>query len=455
MGKKNNPKTKTEDKTLSTTKKKAKSSKKNNSKKHFILTESLIAVCLGLLIAIAVRVLTWDGSTSPVKTESKEETASLPTVDISLNEITFQDFRDGERKTKYPGNSVEFASSGNTKTFENVELRGRGNSTWGNPKPPFQLKFKESIDFLNLGEAKTWVFLANYYDDTNLRNDIAFKLADLLEETYATRGEFVKVTMGGEYLGVYYLTHKMETKKGSVNLKNDFGILMEVDNIHRETEDCHDTNNGTCITIKDTVADADDDPETIEIALNAFMDKYNQFEEATRAKDYARILELIDVQSFVEYYIISEVTCNPDAYDSSLYYYMDGLDDMIHAGPIWDYDYAMANPKWRPGATKSLYTPYIMTPQNSLYVRENTIQEFVNLATIPEFMDAVKLTYREKIAKNSEELINWIKSRAASIKKDQAENAKKWNIDNFEKSTEELIEWIEKRLDYLNYQFEA
>ena len=215
-----------------------------NIPKHLVVIESMLAICIGLMAAVFVQSITAKTTAEKVantttKTTTEEETKELPEFNISLKNTTLDIFKSGTKDDKYKGNTVEF-TNGETTTYEDVEIKGRGNSTWGQPKPPFQLKFSEKIDFLGLGTAKKWVFLANYFDKTNLRNDIAFKLADMLGEKYANKGEFVKVTIDGEYLGVYYLTHQMEAKQGSVELQDKYGILMEIDNLHRATEDCYD-----------------------------------------------------------------------------------------------------------------------------------------------------------------------------------------------------------------------
>lgn len=381
-----------------------------------------------------------------------DEKKELPTFNISLKDITLEDFQKGGKKTKYPGNEIEVVNDGESIDYQDVEVRGRGNSTWGLPKPPFQIKFNDTIDFFGLGGAKKWVLLANYVDSSNLRNDIAFKLADMLGEKYATRGEFVKVNVDGEYLGIYYLTHKMETKKGSVNLKDNYGVLMEIDNLHRDTEDCIDTSYGNCMTIKDTVADEDEETEIRDEAVAAFMKQYNQYEEAVRAKDYEALTELIDIESFAEYFLVSEFSVNPDAYSSSVYFYKDGLDDKIHAGPIWDYDYAFSNRKWVWRADDSVFSPYNTTAFRSA-ADQNTTMEYYYMLDMPEFTNEVKRVYQEKLSGKSKELLSWLKGRAELIKEETLADAERWDFDDTMEDTEYLIDWVRRRYDYLEWTY--
>ncbi len=414
-----------------------------NIKEPIIILVGTILICVGAILAF----LTFGNRT---ETNNKE----IPTFNISLNGFTIEEFQQGGKKTKHPGNTVAVTSAGETTTYENVEMRGRGNHTWTLPKPPFQLKFSDSIDFFGLGESKTWVLLANYEDASNLRNDIAFKLADMLDEKYAVQGEFVKVIADDGYLGVYYLTHKMETKKNSVGLKDKYGVLMEVDNIHRVNEDCIVTSHNTCMTIKDTVADEDEEAEIRAAAVQAFMDDYNRYETAIDAKDYAAAAEIVDMESFAQYFLISEFSVNPDAYASSFYFYKDGLDDKLHVGPIWDFDFAFANPNWVWNTGDSVYSPYVTTAlRDAPDPDHNSTREIYALLDTPEFMAEIKRVFKDKLSGKGEELVSYVEDRAALIKEDTIANADRWTLNDAMGNTDDLIDWVRRRFDYFEFTY--
>ena len=407
-----------------------------------IIVILLLALCAGFFVLIAVRM--FGPKAEPKKVE-------IPTINLGLKDVTYDEFKSGTKDKKYKGNTVNFTVDGTTTTYENVELKGRGNSTWGQPKSPFQLKFSESVDLLGLGSAKKWVFLANYFDDSNLRNDMAFKLADMLGEEYATRGEFVKVMVGEDYLGLYYVTHKMEAKKGSVELQNELGVLMEIDILHSETEECIDTEYGTCMTLKDPVADEDEEADIVQEAVDGFMESYNRFEEAARAQDWDLISELVDTRSFAEYYLVSEFSNNPDAYYSSYYFYKDGPEDKIHAGPIWDYDFAFANRRWSSDAEEIVYSPYTSNFHRDVLKQTVLAKEIYYLIDMPEFMDEVKSVFKEKLAGRSSEFLSWLKARAAAIREESLNDADRWAIYDTAEETDYLIDWIRRKYEYLEY----
>ena len=57
-----------------------------------------------------------------------------------------------------------------------MKIRGRGNSTWGHPKKPYQMKLDDKKEFLGMPNHKKWLFLAEYSDKSLLRNTIVFEM---------------------------------------------------------------------------------------------------------------------------------------------------------------------------------------------------------------------------------------------------------------------------------------
>ena len=62
-----------------------------------------------------------------------------------------------------------------------IKIRGRGHSTWKLDKKPFQIKFDEKTSVMGMTEAKRYILLANYLDKSLMRNHIAFKMGETLD----------------------------------------------------------------------------------------------------------------------------------------------------------------------------------------------------------------------------------------------------------------------------------
>ena len=384
----------------------------------------------------------------------------LPIVEIELKGVTQEEINNGSKDIKYEGNELNINNNGRVSEYKNVEVKGRGNSTWTWDKRPYRIKFDEKVDVLGMGKAKKWCLLANYMDGTNLRTEIGFTLEKMLDMKYTMDGRFIEFYVDGNYQGLYYLTKAVEVSSNVVDLKDDLGVLVELDNIYGTLEEkYYTTGNGDILTIKDVAKEEND-----EQAMEDFLMNYNELEKAIEAKDYKKISELADVESFAQYYLLSEFTVNPDAYWTSFYMNKDGKEDKIHAGPGWDFDMALANRYWGNWLGEKLYSPtetmvrkLELSPETWIemgnseedYVVSDQISTIMyDLMDIPEFQDEVKRVFNEKMVGKGEELMTRIINKATEIYQAALKDGEKWEKGNFIAETENLIRWVKARYDY-------
>ncbi len=382
----------------------------------------------------------------------------VPRIDIELNGVNLEEIKAGLKQEKYKGNKLDLYYDGRIYKYNNVELSGRGNTTWEQEKKPYQIKLKSSTNLLNLGKNQEWVLLANYYDVTFLRNDIAFLLAEMLGIQYNHRGDFVELYFNGEYEGLYYLVQKIEISNGSVALHDEKGILFEIENFRWHEEGCDESYLGNCLVLKDTVSNNDEEKKEAE---KEFLDSFNQFEKAAEKKDFNKVSEIIDIESFVKYFIVSELTVNPDAYSSSFYFYKDGTDDKIHAGPVWDFDLAFANRSWGWQIDNSFYSPYEEMVRKKEAFGENGLEadsyiskDIYYLMEMPEFRDEVKRIFQDKLSNKGDILIKDIEENNKKIKKALLVNHEKWKEKKFEENYYDMMDWLKERFNYLKIKYD-
>ena len=149
----------------------------------------------------------------------------------------------------------------------------------------------------------------------------------------------------------------------------------------------------------------------------------------------------------VRYYLLSEFTKNPDAYASSFFLYKNGVNDKIHFGPGWDFDFSMGNKQWIWGSEESFYSP----STTSLIEYYDPLQEGRVLWGIdnPEFYEFIAKMYREKMMGKKAELLEYFDGKVAEIQEVAKEDATRWEKNNFE----DLINfrrWLEERFDYFD-----
>ncbi len=426
---------------------------------------------------------------------SKYPDRGVARINIDLNGVSLDEIKGGSKEEKYEGNKVTIigedeqqdeesvqagsneknrqqknkqvvGKGGDVWEFSDVQVKGRGNGTWVQEKKPYQIKFNDKVDMFGLGKARKWVLLANAVDATNLRTDTAFYLERMLGMEYSFDGEFVELYFDGEYEGLYYLTHAVEIGKNSVDLKDPMGVLVELDNIYGWVEGYFETSNGDALIIKDLVEKDNEDA-----AMRSFLNSYNQLEEAVIRKDNDKIRELIDMGSFVKYYLLSEFTVNPDAYWTSFYMYKDGNDDKIHAGPGWDFDLTFANKSWGNWMGEEFYSPTRTMVRRSEIMTKEMYDELglsaasgvdwygvslslsrimFDLMEVPDFREEVERVYVDKMKNKESDLLRKVEGRAREIEELVKFNNEKWGDREYWSEVNMIINWISERYNYFD-----
>lgn len=258
-------------------------------------------------------------------------------------------------KTEYmEGAHIQITNSiGHLETDAGISIRGRGNTTWNVPdKKPYIFKLDKKKSILGMPADKTWVLLANYYDSTLIRNDIAFYMGQEFSTLpYTPRGTFVRLILNGTDKGIYQLCEKIKTATNRVNIGND-GIIVEVD---YKGDDNDVTFRTTHLKLPFTIKDPDVEVgdsiynyivEYVSLAEKAIYKRNKTAEE----NDWRKYL---DEDSFVEWYLVNEIAKNRDSrfYSSCFMNFKPG--GKISMGPIWDFDIAFGGYPWQPAADEA------------------------------------------------------------------------------------------------------
>ena len=265
-------------------------------------------------------------------------------------------------------------------TDPEIQIRGRGNSTWSLPKKPYRIKFPEKYSpiGLNHAKAKSWVLLAHDMDKSLLRNHLAFEISRILFSsgdsfhdastvTFTPCSQFVNVYFGDSYHGVYQMSDQMEVSKDRINLDKlkaadgsdpaliTGGHLIET-NIH------HDEGYPVSFTSSrgiymDHKYPEDDD---MDIAQYTWMENYiRQAESALYSSNFTDKTsgwrKYFDEASLADFIITKEFAGDMDGYTSTYFYKRRGV-DKIYFGPVWDLDKGWNNDNRTP---HSSYPPLL------------------------------------------------------------------------------------------------
>ena len=246
---------------------------------------------------------------------------------------------DETHETKCVGNVI---FDGKTRA---MTMKGRGNSTWGLPKKPYNITLKDDAELIpGAGKAEKWSLLANYFDNSLIRNKIAMDLASQLGIGLPSR--FVDIWMNGEYLGNYLMTPKSDYKapKGGFHLENDNYLDSEdpqfkIPGMYAIGDTLNDDGYYNLMTIKKIGKDAKKagwDAAKIE---EYFTEAWNALEDF----DSENYQNYFDLDSWAKMFLMYEVSKTYDCFAGSLLMHREDVTDpnsKLVAGPAWDYDVA-------------------------------------------------------------------------------------------------------------------
>jgi beta-glucanase (GH16 family) len=342
-----------------------------------------------------------------------------------------------------------------------MEIRGRGNSTWGNPKKPYQMKLDSKEEFLDMPKQKKWLFLAEYSDKSLLRNTIAFELGYLSNLDWTPKSEFAEVYINGEYNGTYNVSEKVEEKSARVDI-GDEGFLLEKDTNVDDRVDPDDVYFNTIayqgenvIVIKDPGIDrldANDFAFEQDSRFIYIRDYINSFEAALFGDDFKDPVigyaSYIDNNSFIDWFLINEISKNVDSRQFSSIYFTHIPGDKIKMGPLWDFDLGFGNMDYG-------------DPQyaEGWHVRYHAW--ISRLLDDPAFVTQVQNRFTNHYLVNKQYILDKIDEQAELLKWAQQENFNTWQIlgvyvwpnpyvwDTYEEEVLYLKTWYEDRMDWL------
>lgn len=272
----------------------------------------------------------------------------LPAVYIDTNDTSIdskENYIDGRVRVEGRGGFPDLETS-------DMRIRGRGNSTWwlGQTwgKKPYQIKFENKTTLLGMPEDRRWVLLPELSDKTLIRNMIARDWGQLSRLEYTPQLRFAEVFLNDDPQGVYVLGQKVEETNNRVAI-GDEGYLIEIDQLSRiDDEDVYFQTNAFRAVSSESVFNVKEPeiaPNSSELGL--IREHILAFEEVLFSDGFAHrdtgYAAYIDVDSFIDWYLINEIAKSVDAmfYSSIFFSYLPG--EKIKMGPIWDFDLSYGN----------------------------------------------------------------------------------------------------------------
>jgi hypothetical protein len=364
--------------------------------------------------------------------------------------INTEDKKPIESKDEYVKGSVRIVSNNvnGVPDFESaMKIKGRGNSTWNFAKKPYKMKFDSKVSLLGEPEDKEWVLLANYTDKTQIRNEIAFFMGELSSLDYTPRTHYVEVVLNGIYNGTYQLCEQLKISKSRVNVGDD-GYLLEAD-MKAAADDVtfKVTHISQRLNIKDPEVEVDSE------AYTYVVNHLNYIDEVLFSDNFADPVEgyakYMDVLSFVDWYLINEITKNPDSrFDTSCYMHL-SRGGKLTMGPLWDYDIACGNINYH----------VLAADPEGFWVK--SVPWYVRLFEDPAFVSLVKERFAYFYGKQNE-IFAEINRNAEYLQYAAVENNNKWGtlynytwpnneiLGTYQSEVQNMKNWLIRRFEWLN-----
>lgn len=380
------------------------------------------------------------------------------------------------------------------------KIKGRGNSSWGEPKKGYTVKLDKKASLLGMSKSKGWALIANYGDKSLLRNAMASYLATESGVAYVMKVRPVDLWLNGEYWGTYNLTEKVDIEKERVNISKvpdlaegetiddvaaaSVGYLLEFDGHVLEVK----SPNGKTVKLDEWETYGEDwktweytyydeykkanktgkvyynpntdetffklpyvgkpctikDPDTEELsdAMREYIfQKVMLLDSVLKNRNKApdRVAELLDLEAFMRWCVVEELTDNTDSsFHSSVYMTLD-VGGKFVMGPVWDFDRSMGNCRyWNHENIDSLlggstFCRYVMDTAAGRQALKKVWAEFAGTS----------FTYSTELDRLS-----------AMIAKSAAYNFERWPIMNIQQSNESdasaaLTSW-DQHVDFID-----
>jgi len=266
-----------------------------------------------------------------------------------------------------------------------IELHGQ--SSLGFAKKSYGIETRDSlgenlnVSLLDMPKENDWILYGPYSDKTLIRNALSYTLAGNLGR-YAPRIRFCELFLNGAYRGVYVLTEKIKRDKNRINITEMLpGEINEPEISGGYIFKKDKTNGGdNIIQLQRGLELIIVEPKKDEIApeqTNWLIDHLNNFEDLLYSG--GNYSNYIDIHSFVDNYLMVELTKNIDGLRLSTYFHKD-RNGKIVAAPVWDYNLSLGNADYNFGWTPEGWYYHTITWDNNWWLKLIEDQAFENLS---------------------------------------------------------------------------
>lgn len=362
-----------------------------------------------------------------------------------------------------------------------IEIRGASSASL--PKKCFDIELRDALGqqvhapLMGMPPEADWVLYASHNDKSLMRTSLAYYLYNAMGN-YAVRTRHCEMILNGQYMGVYVFTEKIKKDPSRVAIADldsldiagpelTGGYILQKD--HQVGTNMID---GVMFTAPNMLSGSAlmefwyPSAENIQLAQKQYI---KRFGDSLQAALYGNAFDdpatgyrnFMNVPSFIDYWILYELSRNADGYTFSTFFTKPKDDDgrKLIAGPPWDFDLSFRNANFNNTCDsagflfESTFYSYRLNWWNRLF--EDTV--FANEATCRW------VALRQNIL--SLNTINgYIDNTANLLEEGQQRNFIKWPVMNvgvlfnqppypqtYAEEIDTLKAWIGRRISWLDH----
>ncbi|MBI95022.1 MAG: hypothetical protein CMB94_01555 [Flammeovirgaceae bacterium] len=344
------------------------------------------------------------------------------------------------------------------------------------------------VSIIGFPDEEDWILYGPFSDKSLIRNKLIYDLSNKMGR-YASRTEFVELYINYDYKGLYIFMEKLKRDKNRINIQKldqgdidenliSGGYIIKIDKSDMDDGSYTDYNsfqsnfdiNGNLDGEKKIYFNYEyPKPGIIHANQKNYIKNYFHEFESVLASDKFEDPEngfrkYIDEDSFIDFFILNELSNNVDGFRLSTYLHKD-RDEKLMIGPIWDFNLSFGNADYCGGERYDVWLHKF---------NERCPGDFWNipfwwdrLLEDQKFVDKLKLRWNDlrsntlsniNIIQMINNYYNFLNNETDIVEK----NFDKWRIlgiyiwpnsfigNNYDQEINFLKIWIENRLNWLD-----
>ncbi len=410
--------------------------------------------------------------------------SNLPILSIKTKATIVDEPKiDGVLEVRSGSNALNFLTDKPSSTYSiGVELRGSSSQSFPKKSYGFETRLangdNNNVSLLGFPADNDWILNGDYSDKTLIRNHLTYYLANKMGR-YASRTKMVELQLNDQYLGLYLFGEKIKQGTNRVNISklkptdiagDDLtgGYIIKIDKTTGNKGYEWTSNNNPSGQSQLYILEYPKVEDLQSAQRQYFRNLITTFENRVYATDYITAANnykaMIDLNTFVDFFLINEAVKNVDGYRISTYMYKekDSKGGKLSMGPVWDFNFAVGNADYCEGNTTTGWMVNFnqVCPQDFFKIPGY----WARIIKDPEFDKLAKARWKDLRATSfsTANINKFIDSTAAVISSAQRRNFLRWPIlgtyvwpnpfvgQTYDQEINYMKDWLQKRMIWMD-----